>query len=147
MKTLIDRQKEVSIDHHDDTPQLNDHQENISVSPRESKVTSEPILSADVKNVDKTVQMPECRLISEHSTIDNVESVDDETMDIIEFDVPDKILFLGKTTRFAFPSELCQMFYPLQVVSLTQGEVELDTNIILAPNVLAENQAGYWNLL
>lgn len=37
--------------------------------------------------------MLECRLFWEHSTVDNVEIGDDDISNIIQFDVPDKIMF------------------------------------------------------
>lgn len=65
--------------------------------------------------------MPEYRLTSGTSIVENVNSANDENVDIINFDVPDKIMFpRRKIIKFMFPSELLQMYYVLQLMSLSQ---------------------------
>lgn len=66
--------------------------------------------------------MLEYSQISELSTVDIVESIKDEIRRIIEFDVPNKIIFSKrKLMKFAFLSELRQINYVLQLLSLTKG--------------------------
>lgn len=54
------------------------------------------ILSADVKNKNKTVKLLEYRLILECSAVANVQSLNDKITSIIESDVPNKITFSKK---------------------------------------------------
>lgn len=46
--------------------------------------------------MNMTVEMPEYPLISELSTVDNVESVNDEIANIFEFDELDNVMFIKK---------------------------------------------------
>lgn len=59
---------------------------------QKSKVLADPVLSTDVENVYKTVEMREYRSVLERSTLDSIESVNEEITDIIEFDVSAKIM-------------------------------------------------------
>lgn len=54
--------------------------------------------------MDDTVEMLEYRLVSKRSTVGNVESVEDENTDIIEFYMPDKIMFSKKKSYKAHVS-------------------------------------------
>lgn len=108
----INCQNEVSIDRQDDTRQSAEHPENLPVNRQMSKATAEEVLYTDVEIVIKTIEIPEYRLILEHSTVDSVESVVVKITDIIEFEMADKIVFLKiKTIRSTFPSNLCQTCY------------------------------------
>lgn len=133
------RENEGSIIRQDYTPQSNDRQEHISASHQNSQVTVDTFLSTDVENVDETVEMPEYHLFSETSAVHNVDFTEDKNADIINFDVPDKFMFFKKKSKlFTFPSKFRQIYYVLQLVSLTQGLDWIDTNIISASRLAAE---------
>lgn len=53
-------------------------------------------MSTDTENVDETVEMPEYPLSSAIFTVNNVDSAHDEHGNIINFDMPDKIMFFKK---------------------------------------------------
>lgn len=57
-------------------------------------------------------------LILEHFTVDEVDSIDDESAYIINFDVSDKIMFPKKNkTRPTFLLMLSEIYYVLQLAS------------------------------
>lgn len=65
--------------------------------------------------------MPGYPLITGQFTADNDNSVDDETTNINNFDVSNKIIFLNKeNTKLTCLYELYQMYYVLQLLYLTQ---------------------------
>lgn len=69
-------------------------------------------------------------------------------MDTIKFGVPDNIIFFQKETiRSSSPLELSQMYYVLQMVSLTYGRDRTWFEHQSAQSLAARNQVGYWNSL
>lgn len=60
------------------------------------KVTTNTILPTALENVDETVEIPEYRLTLETSTVDNADFAEDENVDTMSFDLPDKIMVFKK---------------------------------------------------
>lgn len=118
--------------------------QDILVNRQNLKVFAESVPSTDVKNVDWIAEMPGYSLVSERYIVDNVKCVDDETGDITEYDGPDQIMFFKKKSlRLAFLLELCQMYFAIPLVALTQGGPKTDRNMVCAGSMVAENEVSY----
>lgn len=114
-----------------DTVPLNDYQDNNLDNSQKSKVTAEFVLSIDVENLEKTVQMPEYHLLSEKSTVNNVESVSEDTTNMIEFNAPTKSFFKTESYNVHdFVAITSNLLRPA-IVFLTIGLTDPDTNLIL----------------
>lgn len=131
----MNRQEQLLIDGRDYTPELNDRLVNISVTWQKSNVMAETVRSTDVKNADMTVEIPEFPLISEHSTGDNVESVDEEIIDMIAY------LWI-KATRLTFLSISVKCTKLCNACRWHWAQTKIDTNRISASRMQAENQVS-----
>lgn len=98
-----------------------------------------------MKFLEKSIEMPKYRLISEGSAVESVESVGDEISDIIEFDVSEKTLSSKKKNYKVHVSTrtMTTIFLPAICAFDVRVRPELDTNIISGSSMATENQIGY----